>query len=185
MIFFTSDWHIGHDVEFLYGPRGFSSIKEHDAAVLKNCNEIVRPEDTLYILGDLAMKGDLEAWDGVYKNLNCKNVHFIIGNHDTDNKINRYVNEYHFINDGYGLPLKPSKRLTFFLTHYPTLTGNFDFDQHPVWNISGHTHSKGKFTPKEDAPIYNVSLDAHDMYPVSMDQVVMDIRWFYKNILMR
>lgn len=183
MIFFTSDWHIGHNKDFLFRPRGFQSIEEHDEAIIKNCNEIVKPDDELWILGDLAL-GLKEEWEKWIPALKCKNVYYLIGNHDTVNKCNSY-NEYGLICKGYANVIKYSKWLSFYLSHYPTLTGNFDFNDHPVWNLSGHTHSKSKFAPNEDVPIYNVSVDAHDNYPVSIDQIVMDIRWFYKNILMR
>ena len=55
MIYFTSDWHIGHNKEFLYKPRGFETIEQHDIAILLKCNQIVKPEDELWILGDLAL----------------------------------------------------------------------------------------------------------------------------------
>ena len=58
MIFFTSDWHIGHNKTFLYSPRGFQSIEEHDEVIITNCNKIVKPDDELWILGDLAL-GDI------------------------------------------------------------------------------------------------------------------------------
>lgn len=184
MIFFTSDWHIGHNKTFLYSPRGFQSIEEHDEAIITNCNKIVKPDDELWILGDLAL-GDKYEWDKWISALECNNVHFIIGNHDTNNKINYYI-DHGLINEGYASVMKYSKRLSFYLSHYPTLTGNFDFDDHPVWNLSGHTHSKAKFPEgRYDAPIYNVALDAHDNYPVSIEQIVTDIRWYYKYILLR
>lgn len=34
-IFLTSDLHFGHQREFLYGPRGFNTIQEHDEAGMK------------------------------------------------------------------------------------------------------------------------------------------------------
>lgn len=35
-IWFTSDLHFGHNKSFLYEPRGFNSIEEHDATIIKN-----------------------------------------------------------------------------------------------------------------------------------------------------
>ena len=82
--------------------------------------------------------------------------------------------DYNFICEGYAKPFKYSKRRVFFLSHYPTLTGNFDDDKKlSIWNISGHVHSKEKFHPQ--GCIYNVSLDAHDNYPVSIETIVKDI----------
>ena len=69
MIWFSSDWHIGHDKDFLYIPRGFSSIEEHDKEVLKRCNEVVTEDDELWILGDLAMGGNEKEWNRIGKEL--------------------------------------------------------------------------------------------------------------------
>ena len=35
-IFVTSDTHFGHDRGFLYEPRGFENIQEHDVLMLKH-----------------------------------------------------------------------------------------------------------------------------------------------------
>ena len=173
MIWFTSDWHIGHDKDFLYKPRGFSNIFEHDATVLKNCNSLVKPEDTLYILGDLAMSSNEKEWNSIFYNILCQDIHVIRGNHDTDEKLKKYVFEYGFTFHGWADMFKASKTKRFYLSHYPTLTGNFDFDRIPTWNISGHTHSKEKF--HSSGCIYNVALDAHNNFPVSLEQIIKDI----------
>ena len=44
MIYLSSDLHFGHDREFLWGPRGFSSIEENDNTILKNFKEILKDE---------------------------------------------------------------------------------------------------------------------------------------------
>ena len=173
MIYFTSDWHIGHNKEFLYKPRGFNSIEEHDIAVLQRCNEIVDYDDELWILGDLAMGGDKKAWNQVYYNLKCHNIHFIQGNHDTDNKMDIYENEYLMNYEGLAQIYKYYKRRTFYLSHYPTIVGNFEDGRPSMWNLSGHTHSKDKFSIYPN--VYNVSLDAHNCYPVSIEQIYKDI----------
>ena len=60
MDYFTSDLHIGHDKSFIWQARGFNSIEEHDTQILLRWNATVSPEDTVYILGDLAMRGTQE-----------------------------------------------------------------------------------------------------------------------------
>ena len=52
---FTSDLHFGHNKEFLYKPRGFENIVDHDETIIKNWNELVAPNDTIFILGDLML----------------------------------------------------------------------------------------------------------------------------------
>ena len=54
-IWFTSDTHFGHDKEFLYGPRGFASIGQHDWEIIRNWNSVVGPDDEVYHLGDMML----------------------------------------------------------------------------------------------------------------------------------
>ena len=173
MIYFSSDWHIGHNKSFLYEPRGFSSIEEHDKEVLKRCNEIVKPDDELWLLGDLAMSNNETEWDMIYKSLLCQNVYFLQGNHDSINKIERYKNIYNFTHFGYVYIMKYSKRRIFYLSHYPTIVGNYEDGKPSMWNISGHVHGKEKFSKYPN--VYNVALDAHDCYPVSIETIYNDI----------
>ena len=44
MIYFTSDLHIGHDRDFIWKERGFSSVEKHNEEILKRWNEVVKPE---------------------------------------------------------------------------------------------------------------------------------------------
>lgn len=172
MDYFTSDLHIGHDKDFIWKPRGFSSVEEHDTEILKRWNSIVTPEDTVYILGDLCMSGNEEEWNRVYKVLNGKK--FIIwGNHDTNNKLNKYQTEYGMTYLGFASFYKYSKKKMFYLSHYPTLVGNFE-EERFFWNLSGHTHNSNKFEFGQYS-IYNVAVDAHNCYPVSIEQIIKDI----------
>ena len=80
-IWLCSDLHFGHDKEFLYGPRGFDSIEEHDKTIIKNWNELVSWDDEVWLLGD-CMLGDNES--GCRKlNQLAGNIRIITGNHDT------------------------------------------------------------------------------------------------------
>lgn len=177
MDYFTSDLHIGHDKPFLHEKRGFNSIEEHDTEVLKRWNSVVTYEDTVYILGDLCMSSNEYEWDRVYKNLNGNKI-FLRGNHDTDNKISRYVNEYRIKDCGYVMFYKVSKTKHFYLSHYPTLVNNHE-DKRFLYNLSGHTHSKDKFQYGEYC-VYNVALDAHNCYPVSIEEIIKDIEKYRK-----
>lgn len=175
MDWFTSDLHIGHDKDFLWGPRGFSNVTEMDTAIIKNWNSVVAPEDTVYILGDMYLGTNCVEHSRVFRNLNGK-IGFICGNHDTETKIYRCVMEFGFSCYGYGMPYKHSKNWRFFCSHYPTLTGNYDDNKRrPVINLCGHTHTKDKFADWNKGSIYHVELDAHNMYPVSIEQIIKDI----------
>ena len=180
MVYFTSDLHIGHDKDFIWRPRCFSSIEEHDTEIIKRWNNIITPEDTVYILGDLCMSGNETEWNRVYKVLNGEKI-VIWGNHDTNNKINKYQNEYGMTYIGLAALYKYNKKKMFYLSHYPTLVGNFK-EERFFWNLSGHTHSPNKFEFGQYS-IYNVAMDAHNCTPVSIEQIIKDIEEYKeKNI---
>lgn len=170
-IYLTSDCHFNHDKEFIWKARGFNDVHEMNAEIIKRWNETVTDEDTIYILGD-AMMGKLEDSVECLKQLKG-NIRIILGNHDTNNRIEKYKEM--------GIPVACAENLkyngyTFFLCHYPTLTGNGDADRPikaRVINLYGHTHQASTF---EDSPIlYHVGVDSHDCRPVSIDQIIQEI----------
>jgi len=170
MIYFSSDLHFCHDRDFLYKPRGFNSIKEHDEQIIKNWNEIVTDEDEVYILGDL-MLNDNE--DGIRKLQQLKGkIHIICGNHDENTRIELYKILPNVVEVVYALQLKIGKYY-FFLCHYPVLVHNYD-DNKKIWNIHGHTHSKNIFS--ENKHCYNVCLDAHNNKPIEINEIITDIQ---------
>ena len=90
MIYITSDFHFGHDKPFIWKDRGFSSVEEMNETLISNFNSIVKPEDHVYILGDLTL-GDLKTGLAAIARLNgC--LHIIRGNHDTERRWGAYVN---------------------------------------------------------------------------------------------
>ena len=177
-MFFTSDLHIGHDKDFIYEPRGFNNVTEMDDAIIKNFNEVLSYEDTLYILGDIAMGGESmkSEWNRVLYSIPCEHIYYIIGNHDTDNKCDYYELMFHFEPLGYADMIKYDKKTGLYLSHYPTKTDNFDDEKkgHRIINLFGHTHSKDKFY-NNNRYMYNVALDAHNCYPVEINQILSDI----------
>jgi calcineurin-like phosphoesterase family protein len=78
---FTSDLHLGHKNILSYDPRPFSSIEEHDAAILGNLQALVKPWDDLYILGDFGFSKE-DALIAYFLQLPNCNRYFIKGNHD-------------------------------------------------------------------------------------------------------
>ena len=54
MIWFTSDLHFNHLNILKYEPksRPFENVAEMNEALIKNWNDRVKPEDTVFVLGD-------------------------------------------------------------------------------------------------------------------------------------
>lgn len=175
-IFLTSDLHFGHDREFLWGPRGFRSSIEHDEAIIANWNSVVGPKDDVYVLGDL-MLGDNEWGCKCVGRLNG-NIYLIRGNHDSDKRWYDIYPFIHTIEAQYGCAhLFHYRKYHFYLSHFPTLTGNLKKKSlhQMTLNLHGHTHSRDKFY--EDRPyMYNVALDAHNNTPVLLDDIIEDMK---------
>ena len=174
-IWLTSDWHFNHDREFVFKPRGFDNVGDMNRAIIQRHNELVLPDDDVYILGDLMLGGpDIEKGLSLITQLKGK-LHVIRGNHDTDTRINAYPTCWNIIDVQDALYLK-YKKYHFFLTHYPCYTGNLEKESlhQMTLNLSGHTHSKNKFY--NNLPfIYNVACDAHNCCPVNINQIIQDM----------
>lgn len=176
MIYFTSDWHFCHDREFLYGPRGFTNPHDMNAAIIKNYNEIIQPDDDVYVLGD-CMLNDNEEGMKCIKQLKGR-IHIIRGNHDSPARLELYRNCYNVVEvcDAKFLVIKG---YNIFLSHYPSIVSNYDADRplnKRTISICGHSHTKDKWLDFDKGLIYHAELDAHDNKPVSFEQVIADIK---------
>ncbi len=177
MIYLTSDLHFGHNKEFIYKPRGFSSIEEHDQTIIKNWNTVVKDDDDVIILGDLMLMDDEHGIDCL-RSLKG-NKYYIRGNHDTDNRVKLYErpDKGNLYNLGYAHLLNYCK-YHFYLSHYPTLTTNFDDRgslKKRTLNLFGHTHSKEEFFQSNNPGMYNVALDAHSCYPINIEIIIEEM----------
>ena len=81
MIYLTSDLHFGHKNIIKLTNRPFSDVHEMNETLIKNWNNTIKPQDTIYILGDLCFKMSLEESHKIIQRLNGKKV-LIRGNHD-------------------------------------------------------------------------------------------------------
>lgn len=172
MIWLTSDLHLGHDREFVWGPRGFKSSHEHDIEVVDRFCEKVSNDDDVYILGDLIL-GDTNRGIGYLREL-PGDIHIIRGNHDTDARIARYKELPNVVEIVDATRLKYEK-YHFYLSHYPTLTANLEKEslKQVEINLFGHTHQQTNFY--QDMPfMYHVGTDSHNCYPVNLDEIIND-----------
>lgn len=175
-VYFTSDTHFGHDRDFIYKPRGFQSIQEHDETIIERWNSIVTSQDIVYHLGDAMLGADHQYGLDCLAQLNGT-IHMIRGNHDTVKRWWEYEDAWpHLVIHGWSDILK-EQGYKFYLCHYKTETScieNMAPSKHHLINLHGHTHDSRKF--ENDNPFqYNVALDAHNCYPVHIDQVIWDI----------
>lgn len=129
--YFTSDWHLGHESIINWERTQFSTIQEHDAAILEFVRQLakkIKPGDNVYMLGDY---GDIDKLWYIDELIHVgAHTIFIAGNHDKfadKEKFEQYFDEV------YWHPIYLSERLI--VSHFPQA----------LWsgqcNIHGHVHN--------------------------------------------
>lgn len=176
-IWLCSDLHFGHDKDFIYGPRGFNSVEEHDKTIIQNWNELVSWDDEVWLLGDIMLNNN----EGGIRKLNqlAGKIYILAGNHDTSTRIQLYANiRPTILTMGLAYILK-YQDYHFYLSHYPVLCSNYDTDKplkRQMISLCGHSHTTDKFKDMDKGVIYHVELDAHDNKPILLDDIIEDIK---------
>lgn len=164
-LFFVSDTHFSHDKEFLYGKRGYNSVEEHDAGLIKTWNERVRPCDKVIHLGDFILGAGRDAKELAYhllEKLNGK-IYLIWGNHNSGVKqvyedtlqifglasnLEVYPltrDKYTFLGNQALLKVKAENKTHFvFCSHFAHRIW-IDYNRN-VWHVSGHSHGNDSET---------------------------------------
>lgn len=170
MIYFTSDCHFWHTNILTYEPetRPFDTIEEMNENIISNWNNVVKPEDTVYVLGDMFM-GKISEIESIYNRLNGK-VIVIRGNHETKNRLEEYARLGIEVKD---IEYIQYKGAFFILCHFPILNEEFhklvSENNGEVKILYGHIHSsapKGWYNGT-----YHVGVDTNNLTPISIQQI--------------
>lgn len=172
MIWFSSDFHFGHTniagpkvSKWKAGYRDFESVHEMNKTLTQTINKYVKPEDTLYYLGDFAFGGHTNI--PTYRHsLQVQTIHALRGNHD--DHIMKYKDIFTSIQDVCILTVPP---FNFWLSHY----------SHRVWigshkgyiHLYGHSHDSIADHGKSMDVGVDVAYRLFGEYrPFSMDEIV-------------
>lgn len=154
-IFVTADTHFGHNKIAL--ARGFNSVEEHDQALIDRWNSIVRKKDSVWHLGDVAFSSSKLA---LLARLNGTKF-LVAGNHDQYPTL-KYLEHFNRV--------VGCKELNGFVaSHIPVADTQF---HRYKGNIHGHMHDRSM----SDDRYYCVSVEQHDLAPVSLEQVLQGFR---------
>lgn len=174
-IFITSDLHLGHNKSFIYKARGFETVEEMNAEIIRRWNSVVGEEDDVFVLGDLVM-GSLENLR-LLEELNGR-IHIVRGNHCTNTRWDFYQNLPNVVEANNSLYLRYDG-YKFYLSHYPTITTRADVGKplkKCLVNLCGHTHAKDPFEDWGIGMIYHCEVDAHDCAPVRLEDIITDLK---------
>ena len=189
-IWFTSDTHFSHKnivrgtttwkeelpelgSHRMSSVRDFDTLEEHNYALIKSINSVVKHDDILYHLGDWSFGGHEQI--KIFRDqLNCREIHLILGNHDQHIRPldSPYRELFASVNDTLELNLKVDKKYgivgkqKIFLSHYG----------HRVWNKShhgaihlyGHSHGTLPMFGKS----MDVGVDTNNLYPYHLDEIM-------------
>lgn len=165
-IYFTADTHFYYQDALIYQNRPFRNVREMNEGIIKNWNDRVSNDDSIYILGDFA-DTSYERVEELLKRLNGKK-YIIRGNHDDVlNMVNPKL--YEWIKDYHKLCIN---QLEIILFHYPI--HSWEHKGKKALHFYGHIHS----IQSDYRYSYNVGVDVNDMAPVSLEEIIERLRYF-------
>lgn len=188
-VFFTSDLHVGHDRDFIYGPRGFKSVHEHDETLIARWNETCSETSIVFHLGDLVFKDpEGKRFEELVRRLRFAVLNVMIGNHTSGHRqvYQRTLSNY-IVDPGEVYPLHwdlaPDRLVTFLpqyaevkvngqpivLCHYPIESWNGMAKGTPM--LFGHCHSSLRRTMPRRR---DVGIEAYGR-PVSLKRLLKDM----------
>lgn len=167
---FTADTHFGHINIIKYANRPFLNVEEMNLTLIKNWNNLVQPNDTIYHLGDFSFMPWWASLELLQK-LNGQK-HLILGSHDKrilkDKELMSYfisVSQFKEIKIPDSEVYKGSQNIT--LCHYAMLTWNKS--HYGAWQLHGHSH--GSLPDDPNALRLDVGVDCWNFKPVSYEQI--------------
>ena len=161
MIWFSADYHLGHKNIIKYCNRPFSDVKEMDEIIITNLKKVLKPNDTLYFLGDLTFKKEIAQ--EFFETFSKIHIHFIIGNHDSKQIINLVKENCASVSKLKDIKIEGQK-IT--LCHYAMRV--WHKSHFNAWQLYGHSHGTLDPIGKQ----WDVGIDKNNFFPVSYGEII-------------
>ena len=170
MLWFCSDLHMGHNSAIRMCERPFENVDLMNKELIRNINAVVKPNDTLYLLGDLCHRVGVEMGNELISKLNCKDQILVRGNHDKawNPDLFTEICDFKEIHVGY-----KGQNYSISLMHYPMLS--WPKSRYGSIHLHGHSHNKPEYNlqmKQEGIRRYDVGVDANGFCPVSLQQIL-------------
>jgi calcineurin-like phosphoesterase family protein len=176
-VWFTADLHLGHANIIGYSHRPFADVDAMNEALVARWNQTVGPDDTVWVLGDLAL-GRIED-SLAYVSRLAGRKRLLAGNHDRcwaghGRRVEGWAEGY--LQAGFeeihqGELLFPLAGTAVLASHFPYRGDSHDEDRYVdhrpadrgLWLLHGHVHARWR----QRGRMLNVGVDAWDYSPVS------------------
>lgn len=175
--FFISDFHIGHHNVIKFDGRPFRDVDEMHAEIIKRWNSVIDDDDTVYYMGDLAMR-DMETAKWVVHALKGK-IEFIMGNHDRYKeiaKLGRFENIHEYgteilVKDDTITDKRAKGYQQIIMSHYPILSWNRA--HYGSYHLHGHCHGSLMKSNQDyyKRKVMDVGCNVIDYTPISYQEV--------------
>lgn len=178
---FTADLHLGHANIIRYSNRPFADAESMNQALVERWNSVVRPTDTIWVLGDVAL-GRIADTLALVSTLNGRKL-LLAGNHDrcwSGHGHRAQVWTERYLQAGFAEVHQDHVRVTIgarsvLACHFPYRGDSHDHDRYvehrPAdqgeWLLHGHVHERWR----QRGRMINVGVDAWDCRPVSEAEV--------------
>lgn len=170
MYYFTADEHYWHRNILWMENRPWDNISEMNKGLISNNNKIVKPEDTVFHLGDFCLSSKkrsleiLEALTGKHILIKANHDKWLkVGSNDTvfrtDEKL---VSSYKYASAILEIEIKGQLLV---LSHYAMRS--WPRSHYGSWNLFGHSHCKLEPIGNQ----YDIGVDCNDYYPVSFEEI--------------
>lgn len=152
-IYFISDTHFGHaniasekTSRWKGGWRKYESLDEMNQDLIRSINSVVDTDDTLYHIGDWSFGGIDNIWK-FRSQINCQNIHLILGNHDHHIEDNRFLPGIELNAHDIFSSVSHYKEIThhgqpIVMSHYPMAVWHGNGKD--WWHLHGHCHGSFK-----------------------------------------
>ena len=171
LIYFTSDLHFYHDKIICHCNRPFLDSVMMNEKLIQNWNSVVKPDDDVFILGDVTMKGPSMAFDVLCRLTGKK--YLVRGNHDRfleKDTWHDYDYVFEWVKDYFELEYLNHY---FILFHYPIAEWNGK--HRGSVHLHGHQHNFEVYNYQQKhlgIRRYDVGVDANHFMPVSADSIL-------------
>lgn len=177
-IYFISDPHFGHANIIKYCNRPFNSVEEMNAKLIENWNNRVKPNDIIFILGDIAF-GGAGVFEEIVPKLNGQK-YLVLGNHDYKNVRERYREWFVDVAPKMFISIDGQPII---LNHEPLLCFGGQMNNR-TWHLFGHVHTSKNSSQGSDyervkkmcsPSMYDVGADFNNFTPISFEEVRIKI----------
>ena len=168
---FTSDSHFYHTNIIEYCKRPFQNTHEMNEALIDNWNKCVLPEDTVWHLGDFALKTNQEHIKHILSRLNGKK-NIVLGNHDRPIR----GGLYHLFENAHTVMQEKSMYMIqeitiegqlIVMSHFPMET--WHQSHRNSWHLHGHAH--GTVPSRSNQKRLDVGVDCHQYKPICFEEI--------------